>query len=35
MKTNLTFTNNEVITYLKTSLVKDYNEAKLAFKMDY
>ena len=34
MKTNLTFSNAEILTYVKTTLIKDYNSSSIAMAMD-
>lgn len=34
MKGNLTFTNTEVLSYLKTNLIKDYNSSSMAISME-
>jgi len=33
MKSNLTFTNTEVLGYLKTALIKDYNASSMAISL--
>jgi len=34
MKGNLTFTNTEVLAYLRTNLIKDYNSSSMAISME-
>lgn len=34
MKNNLTFTNTEILGYLKNNLIKDYPEGKLMLQLN-
>lgn len=35
MKRDLSFDNNNIITYLKYNLIKDYSDARMAIQLDF
>ena len=34
MKANLSFTNDDILTYLKTNLIKDYTDSKMIMSLE-